>query len=521
MNAFRASGFMAQPALAISKSPSWTIRYDSRDDGRIHDRSAELLHQVQGQAGPPMTRLVIEAPVRIEALGNQGNGAFLRQHGVAERQQRVDRVLRRAAVAVVKVPFGGQGITLEHAGEVGEIYFRRQSFDPQQRLHFRAGPGVLVLLGQVLQGPVGQSGGVAAQKRPLGGDLGRDDLPGQGQAPSRVRRDAKLRRSQIRVLEAEPLGDPIEPVPHGQVHHRNVLLAQKVHRLGGHGHVAAQDELAHVRQADRGELFLLFPDDQGLARLADRRPLLLDIERQGLVAGGKELPNLGVLRLGPAVAPAQQQVRLIGQAYACETAPIALGTIVERRRRDGRGARFLGLADQIERPLLKLRGEGHIHPRAGGGEVEHAVIALIPAFSQQEPLGHKLHALRLVGPLFIVGHAAALGLHRHGEVLGGRDQVELAGQPQRRTSSMTDRVTVGGSSPSVPALCPFPPALDVHQVKESRAVGELIEHSHGQKVQPFAPGVDGFVCIRCLNHDSALPIATIHLSKIGQIPRQL
>jgi len=66
-----------------------------------------------------------------------------------------------------------------------------------------------------------------------------------------------------------------------------------------------------------------------------------------------------------------------------------------------------------------------------------------------------------------------------------------------------------------------PPALDVHQMKQTRAIGVLVEHPHGQQVRPVAAGINRIVSIRRLNHTSALHKDAIHLSKIGQKPHRL
>ena len=64
---------------------------------------------------------VEEAVVRIEADGAEGGEAVLQQHGVGERQQGVDRVARRAAVAGLEVEGAAGRGRLEHAGELAEV----------------------------------------------------------------------------------------------------------------------------------------------------------------------------------------------------------------------------------------------------------------------------------------------------------------------------------------------------------------------------------------------------------------
>ena len=63
-------------------------------------KRAERLHQIQRQRRPAEPRLMVEPDERIEADGVADDRQVLGQQAVGEREQRVDRIARRPAVAV-------------------------------------------------------------------------------------------------------------------------------------------------------------------------------------------------------------------------------------------------------------------------------------------------------------------------------------------------------------------------------------------------------------------------------------
>jgi len=137
------------------------------------------------------------------------------------------------------------------------------------------------------------------------------------------------------------------------------------------------------------------------------------------------------------------------------------------------------------------------------------VVRLVAMLPQEQPLRHELDAFRLPAPFRVVRHAPALGVHGHSFVTGGGDQVQLGGQPEVFRAE-ADRTRdpgwlvagfFGGGFPlgirehvvqtvdtavRVPALHRVhvvrPPAIDVHEVEEPRAVGILVEHADGEEV---------------------------------------
>jgi hypothetical protein len=84
---------------------------------RIRQQRPERLHQVKRERGATVARLMIEAPVRVEADRRQGDGQRSHKQRVGERQECVNRVGRRAAVALGKIESERRSIGPENAPE--------------------------------------------------------------------------------------------------------------------------------------------------------------------------------------------------------------------------------------------------------------------------------------------------------------------------------------------------------------------------------------------------------------------
>ena len=68
---------------------------DQRDNGAVGGHGPQLLHQVEGEAGPARAQRVQKADLRIEADRLTGAGALARQQRVNVIQDRVDGVRGR------------------------------------------------------------------------------------------------------------------------------------------------------------------------------------------------------------------------------------------------------------------------------------------------------------------------------------------------------------------------------------------------------------------------------------------
>ena len=87
-------------------------------------------------ARPAESRLMIEADVGIEPHRVTNHREIPSEQAVGERQQRVDRILRRPPIAVTKIEDRGVFtlVHLDHAGELLEVHTRRGALDTEQRL---------------------------------------------------------------------------------------------------------------------------------------------------------------------------------------------------------------------------------------------------------------------------------------------------------------------------------------------------------------------------------------------------
>ncbi len=111
MRRSKAASTARRPASVRATAPARRMKLaardlavvDQREHGRVGQKRPEFLGQVQGQRRPAVTRAVVESEQRIEARGIQGKRPLLHQQGVDERQQGVDRIARRAAVAALDV----------------------------------------------------------------------------------------------------------------------------------------------------------------------------------------------------------------------------------------------------------------------------------------------------------------------------------------------------------------------------------------------------------------------------------
>jgi len=106
---------------------------------RIDHRGAEFLLQVERQRRAPVLFGVVEAQVGIQPDDFQRGAQAAVQQGVAQAEQGVDGIARRAAVAIVEAP--GR---IEHGLEDAKIGMGGGAFHAQQG--FQAGADCCILL---------------------------------------------------------------------------------------------------------------------------------------------------------------------------------------------------------------------------------------------------------------------------------------------------------------------------------------------------------------------------------------
>lgn len=340
----------------------------------------------------------------------------------------------------------------------------------------------------------------------------------EGQDPAGIGGGPELRGTVEGVAQRDAVRDAVEPVSGREVHDGHRGLAQQVDRRRTDPDPAAEHELAHVAQPHAGELLTRLLDHDHLAALADSSALFLDVQRQGFVVRGIQPADRGLGRRGRVGRHVAEGERFVRQADAVEGAAVALGAVVERIRQYSGERRGPRLLDVAQRACLELGRERHVHAGLRALVIEDAMVAAVAVLPEQEPLGHELHALRLPAPLGVVGDASALGVHGHRLVSRGGDEIQLGDDPQTRRAE-SDRARDGRPlvaivlgacgivrtvrtiarignrqhviEPVHAAVCVLafhrvdvvlPPAFDVHEVEEPRAVDELVEHADREEV---------------------------------------
>src|SRR5581483_83155 len=92
---------------------------------------------------------------------------------------------------------------------------------------------------------------------------------------------------------------------------------------------------------------------------------------------------------------APQEIDLLGQTDRDERTARALGAVLERRRNHSGAHALAHLPDQLQGTRHELLGESDTNALACLGEVEDALVAVIPVLAKQKPLRAQLHAFRL------------------------------------------------------------------------------------------------------------------------------
>ncbi len=112
-------------------------RVDGLEDGGFGDERAEGLHKIERESGAAETGLVVEADHGVETGGVAGDGEVFGQHAIGERQEGVDGIARRAAVAGLEIKrkagcrLGGI-FGFEHVIEFAEVQARAVAFNAQE-----------------------------------------------------------------------------------------------------------------------------------------------------------------------------------------------------------------------------------------------------------------------------------------------------------------------------------------------------------------------------------------------------
>src|SRR5579875_3508342 len=458
---------------------------DHREHGRIANQRSKLLGEVERQRGSTIMDLMKETDVRIEARRDRGRHAVLEQQGVQERQQRVDRVLRRTAVALLKVK--GE-VRPQHSLKLREVDTGRRALNAQEalhRFHPARAPGQPR---QFVHRRLRRTTMVPAQQRALVSDLAPDECLGQRKCLFSVSGETILCHPKQHVALVGAGRHRCEPSAVRKVQEQSAPRDQAANRLRAHLHIADQ---CHVRNIDEPNVrFGLIPraDVQALTLLPHRGALTDHVKRARLIARRDETANL--LGLDSA-----QEIHLIGQANAHERTAGALRAVYQRRRRYRLSRRLTespqGLQRLGDQHVVELYGKALL----GRSIVNIAVVASVAVLPEDERLHTELHEVRFPGSLaarrpFLVVHGDHAPPFSFEKVYA-RDQSEIWSRQQhasgrdpilrfqlrrlRQWPALPVHPPVNdGSLERVDAMREF--SLYPLEIEQAGAVDELVDH---------------------------------------------
>ena len=216
-------------------------------------------------------------------VGIQPHGAHRRfdvvgQHRVAEAQEGIDRVARRATVALLEGPAGDP----DQVAEQGELHRRPPSLDAAERVHGTTAARALHECAQLIGGS-GRLGAVETASVPAQEGAGVVQLAGDNgagalQRPSRIVGALILPHPQPSVAAHRPHEAALVPPPQREEGSVDPLLQQKAERGRGDGDVAKDEHLIDMHGRDGGDLIVAFFDYQAALAVAQSGTLGGDVE---------------------------------------------------------------------------------------------------------------------------------------------------------------------------------------------------------------------------------------------------
>ena len=169
-----------------------------RHDGLVDEEGAELLHEVEGEAGAFVGGRVGNSEARVQPGGVEGTDAFAEEDGVPVGQGRVGQVAGWASAAPVEGDVGGNARTesVKVGGRAGP--FNTHDVVDGARVSEAASPSVHVR-GRVSEVEAGVAPGDAGEDVDLSADLCADEGGGQVEAARFVAREVDLGEQAGRV----------------------------------------------------------------------------------------------------------------------------------------------------------------------------------------------------------------------------------------------------------------------------------------------------------------------------------
>ena len=231
-------------------------------------QGAQGFEQVAGERFARMAELVVVADAGVVACGVQDHGGFGHGQGVGERQEGVERIFGRTAVALGKAQAVGH-----HGAQAGKVAGGSGAFESAQALQ-AAGPGhpclLLAQLAQGLRERVARSGVLlthGVEPFALALYLAVDEPAGVAQAKARVQALACLRHAANGVAVRAAQQQAGAAQASGKEQQANAVIAKMAHQAGFKGDFAAQDDAGERRQGHGGGAFAIFIKRDGTGLL--------------------------------------------------------------------------------------------------------------------------------------------------------------------------------------------------------------------------------------------------------------
>jgi len=248
-------------------------------DYEVIDEGPELFHEVEDERLPAIVQLVESPKVWIEPADIGGCHDLVHEESVAERKQSIDLVFGWSAV-----PSGKRKIRVCDQGrKCGEIVFGGNAFITADGLDVIDSRSKLIFDFTKADDVLGKEGvfvsaGSFFEVKAHIGNFSQDILPGQGVFVRLALQKGKLGIAKIDIFskftnEASFIFSII-----GKKDGVQPMLQKVGKRLGGHGNVSHNDELADILGMEPAEEILSFEDIDAISPFADRSTLIGNID---------------------------------------------------------------------------------------------------------------------------------------------------------------------------------------------------------------------------------------------------
>ena len=338
---------------------------DGGDDGGLGDQGAKFFHDVEGEGGPTVAGLVIEADIGIETDGGGGEGAIFGKEAVSEGKKGVNGVGGWTPVSASEVEGkGGMGRAgrgrgddpfeevvvvvvgvADEAGELAKVGSGGGAFDAEEFFERGGLEGVFAGLSEAEFGGFWGLDVVAHEEDAVIMDLATDKLLGKAEAGDGIGGLPKLSNPGEDIFKGMPSGDAVKPTAHGKIGQGNFLSTEALDGLGGDLDVTKDGDVADIENADFiDETILLLHFNDGVVA---PHAVALGVEVKGafFVARGDQSPRgtiCGCLCIGGSRGveiglevgrrSVGEELGFVGQTDGSERTAWAFGGIDERWR---------------------------------------------------------------------------------------------------------------------------------------------------------------------------------------------